>query len=106
MRRSKDYHTALSALVADPNVGVLMPFFVFQDTPLEEDIVTILGQVAKLGKSMVVCASGGPYTREMSRRIEALGIPVYETAERAVGAVEALIRQSQVSGKIALAANY
>jgi len=99
---SKDYNTALTALVADPNVGVLMPFFVFQDTPLEEDIVTILGQIAKSGKSMIVCASGGPYTREMSKRIEALGIPVYETAERAVGAVEALIRQAQVSGKITL----
>jgi 3-hydroxypropionyl-CoA synthetase (ADP-forming) len=99
---SKDYHTALTALAADPNIGVLMPFFVFQDTPLEEKIVTILGQIAKLGKSMVVCASGGPYTREMSKRVEALGIPVYETGERAVGAVEALIRQAQVSGKIML----
>ena len=102
---SKDYQTALMALAADPNVGVLMPFFVFQDTPLDEEIVTILGQIAKLGKSMVVCAAGGPYTRDMAKRIEALGIPVYETAERAVGAVEALIRQAQVSGKIALAAS-
>ena len=102
---SKDYHTALAALAGDPNVGLLMLFFVFQDTPLDEEIVTVLGEISKLGKSMVVCASGGPYTREMSKRIEGLGIPVYETAERIVGAVEALVCQAQVSGKIALAAS-
>lgn len=96
---SKDYHTALTTLAADPNVDVLMPFFVFQDTPLDERIVPVLEEVAKLHKSMVACAAGGPYSRKMSKRIETLGIPVYETGERAVGAVEALVRQAQVSGK-------
>ena len=102
---SKDYYTALSELAADPNVGILMPFFVFQDTPLDEDILAILEEISKIGKSMIVCASGGPYTRQMSKRVEAIGIPVYETGERAVGAAEALIRQAQVSGKIDAAAS-
>jgi len=97
---SKDYYTTLSALAADPAVGILMPFFVFQDTPLEEDILAVLEEISKLGKSMIVCASGGPYTRQMSKRVEVLGIPVYETGERAVSAAEALVRQAKVSGKI------
>jgi 3-hydroxypropionyl-CoA synthetase (ADP-forming) len=100
---SKDYHTALAILAEDPNVGVLMPFFVFSDTPLDENIVNVLGQVAMNGRTMIACASGGPYSRAMSKRVESIKIPVYETGERAVGAVEALIRQARISGNIACA---
>ncbi|HUK49881.1 MAG TPA: acetate--CoA ligase family protein [Terriglobales bacterium] len=99
---SRDYHTALTALAEDPNVGVLMPFFVFSDTPLDENIVNVLDQVATSGKTIIACASGGPYSRAMSKRVESTKIPVYETGERAVAAVEALVRQAKVSGRSAV----
>ncbi len=97
---SNDYHIALRTLASDPEVQVLMPFFVFQDTPLDEGIVQVLAEIRKLGKAIVGCAAGGPYTRMMSKKIEALGIPIYETGERAVHAVDALIQQARVSGQL------
>jgi 3-hydroxypropionyl-CoA synthetase (ADP-forming) len=98
---SKDYNTALHILAGSPEVHVLMPFFVFQDTPLDEGILAVLERVKKYGKPLICCAAGGPYTRKMSRGIEALGIPVYESAERAANAAHALVRQAHVAGKIA-----
>jgi 3-hydroxypropionyl-CoA synthetase (ADP-forming) len=98
---SKDYEVSLQILAQDPAVNVLMPFFVFQDTPLDEGIVTVLERIKRFGKPIICCAAGGPYTRIMSRRIEALGIPVYETAEKAAKAAHALICQAEVAGKVA-----
>ena len=97
---SKDYEVALQVLANDTAVNVLMPFFVFQDTPLDEGIVEVLARIKHSGKPVICCAAGGSYTRMMSKKIEASGIPVYETAERAVGATHALIRQAQVAGRM------
>jgi 3-hydroxypropionyl-CoA synthetase (ADP-forming) len=95
---SHDYEVSFAILGRADEVHVLMPFFVFQDTPLDEGIVAVLERAKKCGKPMVCCAGGGPYTRMMSKRIQAFGIPVYETAERAVNAVQALVRQAEVMG--------
>ena len=97
---SHDYESALNILAKNPAVNIMMPFFVFQDTPLDEGIVDVLDRMKKVGKPMICCAAGGSYTRSMSRRIEAIGIPVYETAERAVDAAHALVAQAIVSGVI------
>jgi len=96
---SSDYEVSLQILAEDPSVSVLMPFFVFQDTPLDEGIVAVLERIKKHCKPIICCAAGGPYTRMMSKRIEELGIPVYETANRAVDAARALIRQAEVAGR-------
>ena len=37
-----DYRFAIQAFMDDPNVDIIMPWFVFQDDPLEETIVDIL----------------------------------------------------------------
>lgn len=97
---SNDYERALQILAVDSAVHVLMPFFVFQDTPLGEDIVNVLERIKKYRKPIICCAAGGPYTRMMRKRIETLGIPVYETAERAVIAANSLVRQAEVARKI------
>ncbi|HYW00628.1 MAG TPA: acetate--CoA ligase family protein, partial [Candidatus Acidoferrum sp.] len=97
---SNDYEAALQILADDSAVHVLMSFFVFQDTPLDERIVDVLQQLKKNHKPIICCAAGGPYTRMMIKRIETLGIPVYETAERAVIAANALVHQAEIAGKI------
>lgn len=79
---SRDYETALRILARAPTVHILAPFFVFQDAPLDEGIVDVIQRINTHGKTMLCSASGGPYTREMSRRIEQTGVPVYETPER------------------------
>ena len=95
---SNDYEVALQILATTDDVHVLMPFFVFQDTPLDEGIVAVLERIKKYGKPMICCAAGGPYTQMMSKRLQAVGIPVYETGERAANAAEALVRQAEVTG--------
>jgi 3-hydroxypropionyl-CoA synthetase (ADP-forming) len=97
---SSDYGSALSILAKDPAVGIMMTFFVFQDTPLDEGIVEVLKHVKELGKPMICCAAGAVYTRSVTRRIEAIGIPFYETGERAADAAYALVRQAVVSGRL------
>lgn len=93
---SQDYKTAIDALIRDRNVDVMMPFFVFQDTPLDEGIVEVIAQSASQGKTIVCCASGGEYTAKMSSAMESRGIPVYPIPERAIVAVSALIRLGQI----------
>jgi len=97
---SSDYGSALRILAKDPAVGIMMPFFVFQDTPLDEGIVEVLKDVKTLGKPLICCAAGGVYTRTMTRRIEGIGIPVCETGDRAADAAYALVRQAYVSGRV------
>lgn len=88
---AKDYEAALRILAEDPNVHVLMPFFVLQS--LDENIVEVLSRIGSLGKTIVCCALGGRYTTKISKMIEQLNIPVYEIAERAVASTRALIYQ-------------
>jgi len=99
---SADYESAINILAKDPAVCIMMPFFVFQDTLLDEGIIDVLNATKKLRKPMICCAAGGTFTRRMSRRIQAIGIPVYETAERAVDSAQALVRQAIVSGVISV----
>jgi 3-hydroxypropionyl-CoA synthetase (ADP-forming) len=86
---ARDYALGIEGFLDDANIDIIMPWFVFQDTPLEETIVEELGRLSALRKKpIVVGALGGPYTEKMSRAIEAVGVPVY----RSVGAWVAAAR--------------
>jgi len=75
-----DYKTAMDALLTDPNVDLLLPWFVFQDSALDESLVGILEDLAaKHGKPILCGAMGGDYTDMMSSRLEAKGIPVFHS---------------------------
>jgi len=99
---SKDYDTALQHLAKDPEVHILMPFLVFQDTPLDEAILEVIAGLRKFGKPIICCAAGGPYTRKMSKAIETFHVPVYETAERAVNAARGLVLQLRIAGELSV----
>jgi len=74
---SADYEIGIKALLDDPNVDIVMPWFVFQDTPLGEDIVDILGRLSQEYDKPILCgATGGAYTERMSRALEAEEVPV------------------------------
>ena len=88
---SSDYAAGIEALLRDPNIDIVMPWFVFPDTPLEEDIVQKLGQLnRKYGKPILVGAMGGPYTQRMAKAIEAVGVPVFQSVGDWVGAARGL----------------
>ena len=75
-----DYRYAIQAFMDDPNVDIIMPWFVFQDDPLEETIIDILqGFQKQRKKPILVGAMGGPFTQKISKRIEDTNVPVYHS---------------------------
>jgi len=88
---SQDYRAGIEALIADPQVDVIMPWFVFQDTPLDEGIVEALADLSRASSKPILCgAMGGPYTEEMSTAIEARGVPLFGGVRQWLAAARAL----------------
>jgi 3-hydroxypropionyl-CoA synthetase (ADP-forming) len=89
---STDYEVGIEACMDDPQVDIVMPWFVFQDTPLGEDIVEKLGRLNRqYGKPILVGAiGGGPFTLRLSRAIEAEGVPVFHSVREWIAAAHAL----------------
>jgi 3-hydroxypropionyl-CoA synthetase (ADP-forming) len=74
-----DYRYAIQKFMDDPNIDIVMPWFVFQDDPLEEIIIDYLGEFSKQGKKpLLVGGNGGPYTQKVSALIEKRNVPVYD----------------------------
>jgi 3-hydroxypropionyl-CoA synthetase (ADP-forming) len=89
---STDYEVGIEACMQDPQVDIVMPWFVFQDTPLGEDIVQKLGRLTReYDKPILVGAiGGGPFTVRMSRAIEAEGVPVFHSVREWIAAARGL----------------
>jgi len=92
-----DYRFAIQAFLDDPNVDIVMPWFVFQDDPLEEKIVDILGDLQKQKKKpILVGAMGGPFTEKLSKKIEAFNIPVYQSVITWITAAGSLAKWQKI----------
>jgi acetyl coenzyme A synthetase (ADP forming)-like protein len=88
------YKEAINACI-DHYDGVIA-ITLLQVPTLKEDIVYALAAIkAKVNKPILVCASGGKFTKNLSEKLEAFGIPVYPTPERAVRAFSALVKYSR-----------
>lgn len=88
---SADYEIGIRVLLEDPNVDIVMPWFVFQDTPLDEGIVDALGRLSKAYRKPILCgAIGGEYTQRISQAIAERGVPVYNSVQEWVVAAHAL----------------
>ena len=87
---SADYEIGIEALIADPGVDIVMPWFVFQNSPLDEKIVEVMARLNEHGKPVVCAAMGGPYTEKMSAAVEAVGVPVFHSVRDWVAAAGAL----------------
>ena len=97
-----DYRFAIQTFMDDPNVDIVMPWFVFQDDPLEETIVDVLAsfQMQKK-KPILIGAMGGPFTKKISQRIEDANVPVYFSVTEWATAAGAMAKWARVSGKAA-----
>jgi len=92
-----DYRFAIQSFQDDPNVDIIMPWFVFQDDPLEEKIVDILADFQKQKKKpLLVGAMGGPFTEEISKKIEAFNIPVYHSVITWITAAGTLAKWNRI----------
>ncbi len=86
-----DYRYTIQQFMEDPNVDIVMPWFVFQDDPLEETIIQHLADFSKQKKKpLLVGGNGGPYTQKISKLIENEGVPVYDDLRDWVAAAAAL----------------
>ena len=95
-----DYKFAIQTFMDDPNVDIIMPWFVFQDDPLEETIVEILSDFNKQRrKPILVGALGGPFTQKMATRLEENEVPVYQSVNTWATAAGSLARWSHLSKK-------
>src|ERR671938_1017036 len=59
-----DYKFAIQAFMEDPNVDIIMPWFVFQDDPLEETIVDVLASFQKMRKKPILVGTMGGLFKE------------------------------------------
>ena len=88
---ANDYKFIIEQFFADKNVDIIMPWFVFQDNPLEEIIVKYLADFSKKKKKpILVGGNGGVYTGKMYKLIEKHQIPVYDDLRTWVAASSAL----------------
>ena len=86
-----DYRFVIQQFYDEKNIDIAMPWFVFQDDPLEETIVDHLANFSKKRKKPLLAGgNGGPYTEKMSKLIEKKGIPVYDDLRTWVAAASAL----------------
>jgi acetyl coenzyme A synthetase (ADP forming)-like protein len=67
----------------------------FQIPTLEEKIVNFLVEMKKFNKPILCCAVGSKFTRRLSEKLEANGLPVYPTPERAVKSFAVLANYSK-----------
>ncbi|MBE44437.1 MAG: acyl-CoA synthetase [Thaumarchaeota archaeon] len=94
-----DYQFAIQKFIEDPNVDIIMLWFVFQDDPLEESIVDVLEEFQKQNKKpILVGCIGGPFTEKMANAIEERNIPVYHEVVPWVVSANALVRWASVRG--------
>jgi 3-hydroxypropionyl-CoA synthetase (ADP-forming) len=94
-----DYQFAIQSFMDDPNIDIIMPWFVFQDDPLEESIVNVLASFQKQKKKpILVGAMGGPFTEKISEQIEDTNVPVYHSVIEWVTAASALAKWTRVRG--------
>ena len=95
-----DYRFVIQQFYDEKNIDIAMPWFVFQDDPLEETIVGYLDDFSKKKKKpLVVGCNGGPYTEKMIKLVEKHNIPVYQDLRTWVAAASALAHWGNVRGK-------
>ena len=95
-----DYKFVIQQFLDENNIDIAMPWFVFQDDPLEETIVEHLDELSKKKiKPILAGGNGGPYTEKMIKLIENHNVPVYQDLRTWVAAASALYQWGKIRTK-------
>jgi len=95
-----DYRFVIQQFLDEKNIDIAMPWFVFQDDPLQETIVEYLSELSKQKQKPILAGgNGGPYTEKMTKLIENHHVPVYSDLRTWVAAASALAQWGKVRGK-------
>ncbi|MBP8986375.1 MAG: acetate--CoA ligase family protein [Spirochaetes bacterium] len=94
---SDDYDFVLQQLMNDDGVDIIMPFFVFQNTPLDETIIEKMKKYSDLQKKPIICCcTEGKYSQHMKERLIHADIPVFKEISHWVVAVYALMQWGKI----------
>ncbi len=91
---SEDYEKTFQILLEDPNIDAILNFVVFLNPQLSPDVVEGIAAAQDQCRPIVTWATGGKFAQKLISKLEELGIPTYPTSERAVKAIQGLIRTS------------
>ncbi|MHB8276299.1 MAG: acetate--CoA ligase family protein [Candidatus Humimicrobiaceae bacterium] len=87
----EDYKMVLETCFKDPNIDIIMIWFVFQLRQITEKISKILKEFFVLNKKPVIAGSfNGIQTQKIGPLIEGEGIPIFYSVEEWVSAAEAV----------------
>ena len=99
-----DFEFAIRKLIEDPNVDIivawLVPWFVLQKGPLEEDdILKVLAKIRNEKKPILIGTFSDKSSRGVSKNIEKLGIPVFHSLNTCMTAASTLAKWSKIIGQ-------
>ena len=85
------YRSALSICVKDRGVDALFVIVLYQTPLIGKDVADVIASFGKGKKPLVVVATGGEFTKSLTRNLEDKGIAVYNFPEDAIVAMDKLI---------------
>lgn len=90
---AEHYLASIQALEGDPNVDIIMSFFVFQDTPLTDSLPSLYSGLAELTitKPLVAVAMGGKYVDKQEAVLLSYDIPLVREPQRAIRALNTIV---------------
>ena len=90
---SADYEIGIETLMQDPQVDIVMAWFVFQAPLLSDDIVQRLARLKRTySKPTVLGTIGGPVSENRARAINELRIPIFNSVRTWVAAARGSMR--------------
>jgi len=89
------YATALRECLASKEYNAAIIITLFQVPTLGDRVIDYIIQAKRFKKPILVCSVGSSFSEERNKKLLQAGIPVYPTPERAVKALNALIKYSK-----------
>ncbi len=90
------YEAAMKECLKSNKFDGIIVITILSTPLLSEDITDVIIKMKKYKKPIICCTIGGMFTLNLIRVLEAEGVPVYPTPERAVQSMDALIRYSEL----------
>ncbi len=90
------YEKALNILKDGENIDIFILYFVVPNAPIYRNIERLYDLFSRnWNKTLVVVIAGGEYSKNVSRRIEEMGVPVITTARRVINALDKIVEYSR-----------
>jgi acetyl coenzyme A synthetase (ADP forming)-like protein len=89
------YGIALRECLASKEYDAAIVITLFQVPTLDDKVIDYIIQAKRFKKPILVCSVGSSFSEERNKKLMQVGIPVYPTPERAVKALNALVKRSK-----------